>query len=265
LVLQAYGVTDRGRVKPGNEDCFAVDEALQLCIVADGLGGHNAGEIAAQLAVDTLLEYLREGDHGVLKPPDRAQLSERCWPFGFDPSLSLAGNHVRTAIHLADTRILEKSMTADQYAGMGTTIVVALVQGCRLSVGYVGDSRLYVASRGGVRLVTRDDSWMAAVFAEPQAVDPIVARHHPMRNVLTNVVGTRPRTDVHVVEETLAGGEVLLLSTDGVHGSLDDQWLGRLLGHSDDVRRLAQGLVTAAIARGSRDNCTAVVARYMAD
>jgi serine/threonine protein phosphatase PrpC len=261
--MLSYGVTNTGRVRKTNEDCFALDQDVQLYVVADGMGGHNAGEVAARLAVDTVVEFIREtSDSPPFARPAGPARSNDPWPFGFDPSLSDAGNRMRTAIHVANVRILETSMTADSYSGMGTTIVAALVEDGRLSVGHVGDSRLYLFANDRLRPLTRDDSWMASVMADDQVVDRAAMRHHPMRGALTNVVGTRPRTDVHVIEETLTGGEELVLVTDGVHGVLDDRCLERIARSTDDVREMAFALVGAAIARGSRDNCTAVVARY---
>ena len=103
---------------------------------------------------------------------------------------------------------------------------------------------------------------MATVLATDPSADPLLLKHHPMRNALTNVVGARPRTEVHVVEEPLTGGELLLLTTDGVHGVLDDERLERLMRDEEHPRELADQVVAAAITRGSRDNCTAIVARY---
>jgi protein phosphatase len=146
---------------------------------------------------------------------------------------------------------------------MGTTIVAALVEGDRLSVGHVGDSRAYLLTPAGLQRLTRDDSWVVRVLGQEVAESPAVRRHHPMRNALTNVVGTTARTEVHVTEETLHGGELLLLSTDGVHGVLDDAALTRMLTSTTDLQALATEVIAAAMARGSRDNCTAVVAQYL--
>lgn len=262
-MLRAHGVTDQGSVRATNEDWFAVDEDLQLLVVADGLGGQNAGEIASHMAVESLVAFVRES-RGTTesRPPDEIGHSDDRWPFGFDPSLSVGGNRVRTGICLANAHILEKSLTADEYSGMGTTLVVALVEGGRLSVGYVGDSRLYLRGTDSLRQITRDDSWVLAVLDQNPAIDPEIIRQHPMRNALTNVVGAGTGTEVHVVEEMLTGGEVLLLSSDGVHGVLDHDWIDRLLKQTDDVQAVAADLVATAIANGSRDNCTVVVARY---
>jgi serine/threonine protein phosphatase PrpC len=247
-VLHAYGLTDKGRVRPTNEDCFAIQEELGLCVVADGMGGHNAGEVAARLAVDAVVEFVRAADQS--------------WPFGYDPSLSVGGNVLRTAIHLAHIQVLETAISADCYAGMGTTIVAARVADRRLTVAHVGDSRLYLMSGRSLRQVTRDDSWVASMLAEDPAADPLLLQCHPMRNALTNVVGARARTKVHVAEEALAGGDVMLLSTDGVHDVLDMERLERLMRDDDDPAHIAGNVIASALTRGSRDNCTVVVARY---
>lgn len=248
-MLRAHGISDKGRTRPTNEDCFAIDEASALCVVADGMGGHNAGEVAARIAVDAVVDYIKGTPY-------------EDWPFGFDAGLSYEGNLLRTAIYVANHRVLELAATVDAYAGMGTTIVASMVADDRLIVGHVGDSRLYVLNRAGLRQVTDDDSWMATVLANDPGVDPSILQHHPMRNALTNVVGSRLRADVHVKEEVMTGGEILLLTTDGVHGVLEARRIVQLLRDAADPSQAAGELIAAALARGSRDNCTAVVARY---
>jgi PPM family protein phosphatase len=252
-VLVAYGITDTGRVRPTNEDCFAILEDAGLCVIADGMGGHNAGEVASRLAVEKVVEVVTQ--HALEGGPH---------PFGEDPGLSAEGNLLRTAILLANAHVLETATTSEQYAGMGTTVVTTLAIRGRLTVAHVGDSRLYVCADGRLRQVTSDDSWVATVLASDPKADPVLLQHHPMRNALTNVVGARSHTDVHVVEESLAGGELLLLTTDGVHGVLDDEQIERLMREADGPHELADRVLAAALARGSRDNCTAIVARYTA-
>ena len=223
--------------------------SLRLCVIADGMGGHNAGELAARTAVDAVLDVVR----------GRQRIG---WPFGFNPSFSEAGNLIRTAIYLANMRVLEEAGQSVAYAGMGTTIVAALVVDGRLSVGHAGDSRLYRLGGGRLRQLTGDDSWMATVMATNPRADASVLEHHPMRHVLTNAVGSRRTTDVHVVEEPLAKGDRLLLTTDGVHGVLDDRRLEGLLTDSHDLAGAASAIVHGALEGGSRDNCTAIVGQY---
>jgi serine/threonine protein phosphatase PrpC len=248
VVLRASGVTDKGRIRSTNEDCFAVREDLGLCVIADGMGGHNAGEVASRLAVDAVVETC-----GGTVPAT--------WPFGYEDSLSADGNLLRTAIHRANVSILETAITSDRYTGMGTTVVAARVANGRLVVAHAGDSRLYVLADGALRQLTRDDSWMATILATDPGVDQNLLMNHPMRNALTNVVGAGARTDVHVVEEPVASGALLLLTTDGVHGVMEDGQLERLIADADDLEATAANVIAAALARGSRDNCTAIVAR----
>ena len=250
-------MTDKGRIRPTNEDCFAIDEALGLFVIADGMGGHNAGEVAARLAVDAVITCVAEWSAKALAEREGGD----AWPFGYHDSLSADGNLLRTGIHLANVQILEASASADHYAGMGTTIVAARLTDGRLSIAHVGDSRLYVLTGRRLRQLTNDDSWVASMLAHDPHADAALLQHHPMRNALTNVVGAGPRTDVHVTEQPLAGVEMILMTTDGVHGVLDQPRLERLLCDDDDPRVIATQAVAAAVSRGSPDNCTAVVVR----
>lgn len=247
-MLRAFGISDKGRIRPTNEDCFAVEEALGLCIVADGMGGHNAGEVAARMAVDAVVDHVRANSAD--------------WPFGFDRTLSAEANGLRTAVHIANLQIREAAIDAASYAGMGTTIVAARAVAGRLVFAHAGDSRLYLFADGVLAQLTDDDSWVATVLAHEPGADRVALANHPMRNALTNVIGSRGRTDVHVAERTLRGGEMLLLTTDGVHGVVDDGRLERLLRESRDPKAIATAVIESALARGSRDNVTAVVGRY---
>lgn len=259
-VVRAFGITDKGGVRPTNEDSFAIDERLNLLVVADGMGGHNAGEVASRLAVDAVLDHVRRDLGGGLV---------EIWPFGFDESLSIEANVLRTAVHVANLQVLEASRSSSELAGMGTTIVAAIVHHDRVSVAHAGDSRLYIYGSGvraqgsaDLRALTVDDSWVADVLANDPAADRTALQHHPMRHALTNVIGAVPRTQVHVAEEYLSGGERLILTTDGVHGTLDDRKIEQVVREGASPEEIAARLVTGSIARGSRDNCTAAVAFY---
>jgi protein phosphatase len=225
------------------------DEALGLLIVADGMGGHAAGEVAARLAVEAVVAFIRRTseDH------------EHSWPYGIDSSLSFNANRLRTAVHLANRRVFREAENHDDYTGMGTTIVAALVFDGIVSVAHVGDSRMYHAANGQLAQLTRDDSWAATVLVQ-RPLDAATAEHHPMRHVLTNVLGAREQTEIHIQDRAVAPGELMLLCTDGLHGSLDDGAIKELLVPQTTMERTAEALVRAAIERGSRDNVTALVA-----
>lgn len=251
-MLRAYAVTDKGHVRPINEDCYAIADATQLCVVADGMGGHNAGEVASKTAVDAIVEHV-ERFH------DKDE-----WLFGYDPAASHVGNLLWTAVHVANGKVYDLATVTPDYSGMGTTIVAIMVHEGRLSVAHAGDSRVYLRHGRQLQQLTADDTWVASVLARDPHTDPMLLRLHPMRHALTNVIGSRPRTTVHLSERLLRGGERLLLTTDGVHGVLDDARMARLVEEGSDGGAVAAQLVEAALSSGSRDNCTALIADYVA-
>jgi len=258
-VLRASGHSDTGRVRTSNEDCFAIDDRLALCVIADGMGGHNAGEVASRMTVDAVIEFVNQWS----TEGDADSDLDKTWPFGYDTHLTQDGNLLRTAVQIANVQILEASSHSEEYAGMGTTIVAARVTGPQLTVAHVGDSRLYLRTSRGIRPMTRDDSWLAAIMSQNPDTDPAVFRQHPMRNALTSVVGALPRIEVHIAEATLSTGDMMLISTDGVHGVLEDDKLASLMSGSD-LQAIARRIVDAALDAGSTDNCTTIVGRYNA-
>jgi serine/threonine protein phosphatase PrpC len=254
-LLHASAVSDVGRVRKTNEDAFVADTDVSLFAVADGMGGHDAGEVASALAIEAISAFIRRS----------AGDTDFSWPYGIDRSLSYDANRLRTAIHLANRRIFRTAESNDDYNGMGTTIVASLVAGSRLSVGHVGDSRLYLVRRGVVRQLTEDDSWAATILAQDPRLNPADIAKHPMRNVLTNVLGARDHVDVHLSEHDLEQGDVVLLCSDGLHGVMDDAALAHLTNGQRDMQTAARQLVDAALERGSRDNVTALLIRYEGD
>jgi serine/threonine protein phosphatase PrpC len=254
-VIRAKGVSDTGRVRKVNEDRFVSDLALRLFAVADGMGGHQAGEVASELAIEAVTSFIK------LSVSDE----DLTWPYGIDPTLSFDGNRLRTAICLANRRVFRAGETSDDYAGMGTTFVGILVDSAQLAVGSVGDSRIYLLSRGTLEQLTVDDSWAATILAQDPTLKPEEIAQHPMRNVLTNVLGARETVNVHVTERTLTPGDTLLLCSDGLHGVLPPATLQEILGRTNNFDTLPQTLVDLALTQGTRDNVTALVIRYEAD
>jgi PPM family protein phosphatase len=243
----AGACSDRGPVRRINEDSYLINAETGLLVVADGMGGHAAGEVASRLAVEAVAGFI-DRSHGE---------TEYSWPYGVDPTLSLQGNRLRTAVHLANRRVFRAAEGHDDYTGMGTTVVALLVGSRYITVAHVGDSRVYLLKDGQLEQLTRDDSWAATVLglpgAEPSAMNA-------MRNVLTNVLGAKETTDVHVQERRVASGDRVLLCSDGLHGPCDDDALRSVLIANPDPEAAAAALVRAALDRGSRDNVTAIVA-----
>jgi protein phosphatase len=251
-VIRACGVSDAGRVRKSNEDRFISDEPLGLFAVADGMGGHKAGEVAAQLAIDTISGFVSRSAHD----------NDVTWPYGIDDSLSFDGNRLRTAIYLANRRVFRAAESTDDYGGMGTTIVGLLISGAQAAIGSVGDSRVYRLSAGRLLQVTTDDSWASTILAQDPSLKPADIARHPMRNVLTNVLGGRPTVEVRVSEHTLRDGDVLLLCSDGLHNVMDLEAIKEVLAGKAEPEEASRTLVAAALDRGSRDNVTALVVRY---
>jgi serine/threonine protein phosphatase PrpC len=247
VVLEAFGLTSIGPARQTNEDCFVSVEELGLFAVADGMGGSAAGEDVAQLAIESIENFIRRSH----------ETSDFSWPYGVEATLSVDANRLRTAVCLANRRIHRLSERYDDYLGMGTTVVCGLLSGRQLVVANVGDSRLYLFDGVNLTQLTRDDSWVATVLGGEANGRPLPLSRH----VLTNVLGARPDVEVHVFERQLVGGEMLLLCTDGLHGSVPDEALQRVLKAHQHLPELVQSLICTALDHGSRDNITALVVR----
>jgi protein phosphatase len=234
MPLAAHGVTHPGR-RPTNEDSLLVDLTRGLFIVADGMGGHNAGEVASDIAVKTIGSFLADGS-------------------------PLSPTRLNLAIQAANEKILATASGQTDYAGMGTTVVAALLDDQHAVFANVGDSRAYVWRKGTIKRLTRDDSWVSV--AMEGAGDGLSSiEHHPMRHVLTKVVGLRQELQPSVAEFDFRAGDILLLCTDGVHGSVPDASLRDVLGSGKSVAEIAEGVVALAMSRGASDNATAIVVR----
>jgi serine/threonine protein phosphatase PrpC len=246
-VLHA-GCSERGP-RANNQDCFFCDSALGLFAIADGMGGHNAGEVASAMAVETLVGFVKA----------TAGTREVTWPFPFDDQLSVAANRLLAGLRLANQKVHDAGRTDAQLANMGTTIVAAFVDGERVVIAHVGDSRAYRFRDGRLEPMTRDHTWVAAMLAaEPNARTD----DHPMRHVLTSGIGMREDVKPTVTEHDVAVGESWLLCSDGVHGYVDSSELARALSLSSP-ELVAGAAVRAALDSGGGDNATAVVLRFV--
>ncbi len=250
-MLEAFALTDPGLVRQGNEDGYICDQTLGLFVVADGMGGHSAGEVASRLAIETVDGFIRRS----CENPDFA------WPYGVDQQLTLTGNRLRTAIHLANRRVFRASESNDDYAGMGTTLTGMLVTDGHAAFGHVGDSRLYALTPEGFSQVTHDDTWVATILANDPSITAADIARHPMRHVLTNVVGARDEVEVQVGEIRLAPESLFLLCSDGLHGMIEDGGVERCLRAGGPLESMGRTLVQAALDGGGHDNVTVVLVR----
>ena len=228
-----------------NQDAHFVDLDLGLFVVADGMGGHNAGEIASKLAVDTVVEFIRATHNS----------REMTWPFPLNPGQSLAANRLAVALRMANRNVHDQSARIPAQSGMGTTIVAVLVESDHIIVGHVGDSRAYCLRDGHLRQMTEDDTWLNAMLGAGAAAKIV---DHPMRHVLTSGIGMRVDVEPSLIEEELHSGEQWLICTDGVHGYLDEPALERAL-RASSAAQAANAAVESALAAGTSDNATAVV------
>ena len=243
--MKAFGLSETGPVRHMNDDCFVIAEDLRLFVVADGMGGHAAGELAARVAVESIENFIRRSH----------ETTDFSWPYGIDPMLSYEGNRLKTAVSLANRRINRLADSHDDYLGMGSTVVCALLRDDHLIAAHVGDSRLYLYDGNALVQLTQDDSWAATVLDGRSAN----RESHSVRHVLTNVLGARPDTEVHLMERELLDNETLLLCSDGLHGSVPHDRLQDAMASNLELPALAQSLIGTALEHGSRDNITALL------
>jgi protein phosphatase len=243
--------THPGKVRTINEDSSLWAPELGVIAVADGMGGHNAGEVASQLALDTIKAFLKKS----------ATTDDFTWPFGFSPALSFAANRLMTAIKVANRRVFRASEERSEYTGMGTTVVAAIVEGSRIAFAGVGDSRIYSFAGNELKQMTKDDSWVVMLMRE-SGLDARAFDKHPMRHVLTSVVGARPELEVTVEEMDLVDGHTLLFCSDGLLGGVSDEDIAGVLRSERELERAADTLVSMGVDRDGKDNVTVALARY---
>ena len=243
----AAGQTEVGCVRKHNEDNFLVEPELGLFVVADGLGGHAAGEVASQIVVEKIDQFIT---HTLER--------DRTWPVEYDVALPYDGNRLKAALLLADQGILNDIRTNPERESMGSTVVACLVKDDKVTLVHVGDSRAYLLNASGITQVTRDHSWVADQVANG-ILTPEEARRHPFRNVITQALGNGGDLDVAVQELQVQELDRILLCSDGLSGMIQDQEIWEIVQTSPDVAEATRRLIAKAMNNGGEDNITVVI------
>ena len=242
--------TDPGLRRSSNEDYYCTRPDLGLFIVADGMGGHVAGEVASRVAVETIQTFIAE-TAGADK--------NRTWPFPFEPAISLEGNRLKAAFRLANRKIANEMADKADLRGMATTASAVLTGANSACLAHVGDSRIYAMRKGSLQQLTNDHSWVEEQVRAGTMTEA-AARQHPWRNVVTRALSGGGDPDIDTIEMAPQTGDRFLLCSDGLSGVVSKDAIERILGDAtltlDDI---CERLVAAANAGGGPDNVTALV------
>lgn len=250
LRVRFAGGTDIGRRRNHNEDAVYLPVSERLAIVADGMGGHASGEVAAGLAVQTVVDFFR----------DTAEEQQLTWPFKVDRGVRADANRLATAIKLANLRIHERAQRDAGCKGMGTTIVSALFLDDRVLVGHVGDSRFYRVRDRKIELLTEDHS-LINDYIKMKRMTPEEAENFPHKNVIVRALGMKDSVQVDIVMDEPRLGDCFLLCSDGLSGMLTDPQICDIMANEPDLDRAAARLIAGANEAGGIDNITVVLAR----
>jgi serine/threonine protein phosphatase PrpC len=235
--------------REGNEDAYCVRADLGLYLVADGMGGHAAGEIASRLAAETI--------EGVIRDTRNADMNST-WPTPFDTTLSVNGNRLKTAFSMANRRLTTEMETDEHLRGMATTVAAMLITGAACTIGHVGDSRVYRQRDGELSVLTEDHSWVNEQVRAGRLTDSD-ARRHPWRNVVTRAItgGDDPSPDIQEIQ--LAAGDRLLICSDGLSSVVPNEEIHALIASGSSADAVSAALIEAANEAGGPDNITVVI------
>jgi protein phosphatase len=245
----AAGLSDVGLQREHNEDSFVVLKEYDLFVVADGMGGHRAGDVASKIATETISEFFRTTAN-----------EDVTWPFHFDTNLSEEENRLLTGIRVANRQIFERSTRSREYHGMGTTVVGAMFspKKQRMYIGHVGDSRCYRVREGQIQQLTRDHSLINDyLLAMPDLTDE--QKSELPKNVITRALGMQDHVVVDLQHDDPKQGDVYVLCSDGLSGMVSDDDMRQIVGSTSDIRDACRRLIQRANERGGEDNITAVL------
>lgn len=247
-LVRAEAATDTGRVRGHNEDFFLLAPEARLYLLADGMGGHNAGEVASRLA----LEAAR--DAFVAAPKNAPAPAPDATPSPLPP----AAHHLRAALKAANTRVLEESRATRERQGMGTTVVALCLDDGKAAIAHMGDSRVYRLREMNFDQLT-DDHSLVQEQVRMGILSQAQAHASPHKNVITRACGIREGVEPDLRVETVRAGDVFLLCSDGLSNLVSDQEMARILSSSrSDLARACRDLIAAANDAGGDDNITVV-------
>lgn len=238
-----------------NEDSFCVRPDIGLYLVADGMGGHAAGEVASRLAVEAIEAFIDD-----TKTAD----ANRTWPFPFEPRLSLDGNRLTAALRLANRRIASAVERDAALKGMATTAAALLLGRDGLTVAHVGDSRVYRSRDGQLVQVTHDHSWVSEQVRAGSLTEAD-ARQHPWRNVVTRALAGADDPEVDIAQVDAAPGDVLMICTDGLSGVVSNEACQEIIGSAASLDAACESLIAAANEAGGPDNITVALLKIDVD
>ena len=251
MEVKAYGLTHVGRQRQHNEDSFLVEDEARLFLVADGMGGHAAGEIASRIAVDSISEFIvhTKEDDGT-------------WPHAYDEHFRRTTNRLMAAVRMANTRVLEAMRKDARLRGMGTTVVACMADESMMSFAHVGDSRAYLIRDKQLSRITNDHSW---VFEQVQAgmLTEAEAEKHPLRNVITRALGGALQVTPDASEVEIRSGDVYLLCSDGLTGMVPEEEILRIVSDNEKLEDACQVLIDKANEKGGLDNVTAILVKTL--
>ena len=252
--IASGGVTDMGRVRTNNEDCYKIVEPLNLFVLSDGMGGEAHGEIASAMAVETVVKHCLDLETnpaarviGVVQPSWNAQTKR-----------------LSTAVHLANENIFKSAEEQPEQHGMGATLTAAWIAGAKLSVAHVGDSRAYLLRGGTLLQLTRDHS-LVAEQVRRGILTAAEAEESDMQSVLLRALGAQKEIEVDAEEHTLFPRDVLLLCSDGLTRVVTEPEIAGTLQAQTEPLRAAEKLVELANERGGPDNITVLIVRLEKD
>ncbi len=254
MKITYQAISDVGRKRKGNEDHYLVNPDQRLFVVADGMGGHAAGEVASRIAVEAIEDFVRQ---------TRVDGSSAL-PWGHDAPITSETDRIREAVVYSNGMVFDATRERAEYEGMATTIAAVLVDGAMVHVAHVGDSRVYLFRRNHMKQMTRDHSWVNEQV-ENGVLTPEQARVHPLRNVVTRALGGQAELTVDVTSLEVRPDDVLLLCSDGLTTMVSDEEIVQILEEERGaLPEAARKLVEAANASGGEDNVTIVLVQFQA-